>query len=323
MEFHERVNEKKLQFLIDYQRKFEGHSDLLKFLEKYKDISLTDKGRLVKYYQTIKGGRQYSTLTLQKLSKDMRGYLSGSFYSDIDIENAGPSIVLNLFKRYGIRDKFLEEYVADRDASLKKYDLEDKISLISIINTARIDPSREMPIKITHAKIYNQLLPQLKKDNPEVFERIAKFQEKRDTSYNKQGKIFSIFYQYVENSVLKVVIEFIEKEGLTIGTLLFDGLLVEKSKRINQKLLNKLQAFVEQKTGLDVIFRTKSTASKWQPKDQEEPDISERTDVSFLGKPNSDFNEYERGDHTAPANVKIESGSLLDRLVRPKFSFLR
>eukprot|EP00122_Pirum_gemmata_P020225 Pgem_evm4s18915 len=87
----------------------------------------------------VKVGRLYSkNFSVQRLGVKIRNYLyQGSEYSDIDIANCHPSIMLFLFKHYHIHSPMLEEYVADRPAFLEKYKITKKQFLV-LMNKDRI-----------------------------------------------------------------------------------------------------------------------------------------------------------------------------------------
>lgn len=98
----------------------------------------TEREQLIKYRENIKFGRcfvQYDktknmsdfgrvypkkSLGLFSMRKEVRGALAFGLYRDIDLENAHPSILLQICNSNNIECKYLKKYVSNRD---KYFDL--------------------------------------------------------------------------------------------------------------------------------------------------------------------------------------------------------
>ena len=73
-------------------------------LKKYSEQYLNKNNRRAIRYRRkyLDIGRFYSTLGIQHFPKDVRSYVCGEYYIDIDIVNCHPTILYHLFKRYKI-----------------------------------------------------------------------------------------------------------------------------------------------------------------------------------------------------------------------------
>lgn len=151
----------------------------------------------VTYNQIKNFGRYYAkgALSLQSFQKNIRKYLSNGIYVDIDIVNCHPVILEQLFIKYNLNvPGFLLEYNKNRDETIKKYKLQDKLAFLKIINTETIKCNYNKLIINCHSMIYNELLPLLLKNYkvPKTCDKISKVG-------NENGSNFAKILQHIEN----------------------------------------------------------------------------------------------------------------------------
>ena len=85
-------------------------------------------------------GRMYAKgSSLQYLNREYRKALVYDKYTDIDIENAHPSLISQIFKDEGLKCNTLEDYVAKRGKFLEVVDKKEWLALLN--NTV---PKKEM-----------------------------------------------------------------------------------------------------------------------------------------------------------------------------------
>ena len=77
-------------------------------------------------------GRMYAKgSSLQYLGREYRKALVYDKYTDIDIENAHPSLISQIFKEQGLKCKTLDDYVANRGKFLE---IVDKTQWLALLN---------------------------------------------------------------------------------------------------------------------------------------------------------------------------------------------
>ena len=74
------------------------------------------------------GRLQAKTQSLQRIFNGFRGILSEGITYDLDMSNCHPNILINLCKSNKIENKYLMEYVTNRDQWLEELRLDHKIS---------------------------------------------------------------------------------------------------------------------------------------------------------------------------------------------------
>jgi P4 family phage/plasmid primase-like protien len=214
----------------------------------------------VTYSQIKNFGRYYAKggLSLQSFQKDIRKYLSNGNYVDIDIVNCHPVILEQLFVKYSLEvPEFLSEYNLNREQTIKKYNLQDKLDFLKKINTETIGKVHEN-ILDCHQAIYLKLLPVLVLDYKVP---------KTDKIGNINGSIFAKIMQHIENDILQIMFKKCKELKVKVGVLVFDGMMIEKEnlKIEVPKLLKNLEQEVQEKLGYSIKLAEKSMDTDWKP----------------------------------------------------------
>lgn len=263
--------------LIDDEHK----NKLQKYL-KYSDNGIVkvkyiknDIGRLnIKLYNKKKlEDFDKETCTVQSFMKRIiKGAICEKNYKDIDVNNAHPTFILNLFDKLGYDTNYLNLYVRDRDIYF---------DLFSKLKVSR-DASKELLLKVMYGggfslwcKKYNciqdnipNIFFKLKDEinsntikllNLKEYEKFSDYAiEKKGKSYfNLNGAALSYVAQTIECNVLLLMKEFYENEGFVVGALIHDGLHIEKSDILNKSTLIKCSNFIYDKTNIKVILSFK------------------------------------------------------------------
>lgn len=230
-------------------------------LNTYSKKKVTKNGIEIKYKQPNKFGRFYAPIGLQNFPKDIRKYIISDFYQDLDFSKAHHRFIKDLFIKYEIRDcEILNSYLDNPKIFFDKYET-NKMEMIQIINNDILKNATFEPL---HNKIYKLLIPKLKSEYKVVFDRIKKSRTKDKKNYNFDGAFFATFLQNIENECLQVMYNYLNSNGFTVGSLQFDGVLVEK----NTNLVNhfkSIEKLVFDKLNFSIKLVEKSTDTDWIP----------------------------------------------------------
>lgn len=189
-------------------------------------------------------------LCLQGAPRLLRPFLCGRFCEDWDLENAQPTLLLQLAKRArdGVHNMpTLEQWVkhrADFIAHIAEvHDIQDDVKdtckqlVISLIFGAEYEhwlEKRRMPVEIQSPRV-KRLARELAELRQTIFchrdfkthveaERARHKQEKKKDAAAADRSIFAIIAQNEENRILSVIRRGVATQGFAVESLQFDGL---------------------------------------------------------------------------------------------------
>src|SRR5579862_3757870 len=257
-----------------------------------------------KSQNTSKFGRVYPHgLSLSSMKKEYRTALASDIYLDIDMVNSCPNILWQYCMIHGINTNGgLEYYVNNRDLvlteTMKKHKLDRDQAKVLINRLCNLGgyileiPDKEGIIrkKLVAPKCRIKKLEMLGFDCRDIAEKIyesgsdiaklvKKEQEKGDDpeeekllydeDKNKDRKFWarcmSITIYDLENDCLMAMFEFFEKQNYKVGVLCFDGLMVEKNKKLVKDIDNILincQDYVYNHTCFSILLKNKPMDTK-------------------------------------------------------------
>ena len=264
----EKINKEKLKEVIECNNiPFEKNDDemwkkafitALKFYDKKK---VTKNGIEIKYKQVNKYGRFYTKCGLQNFQREVRKYISGEFYVDLDFKKCHHKFIQDLFLQNEIQESnILKEYIDNTEEFLNNNNT-TKDEMIKMINSETLS---NVKFKELHDKIYRKLIPILKKDNKVLFDRIKKQRTKDKKLYNFDGSFFSHYLQNIENNALRVMCKYLNNKGYIVGSLMFDGCLVERNDDISTEFEN-IEKQIKDEINFNVKIVQKSTKTNWKP----------------------------------------------------------
>lgn len=220
-------------------------------------------------------GRLICNGSIQYWPKDIKSYIFGKQMVDIDQKNSHLVIIKWLLNRYcGTYDKFLDDYLINRDKALVDYSLCSKETLLKIINKSTISINHHSKVCDFHQKIYNpehgllkKMFVAFKSNKDRLLDDINKLiTNKNRGDPNIDGKVFSMILQGYEDLILKNMIDYIEQDPeLKVAILMFDGLLCYKSDKFNEKFLVEMEEYILEQTTIQVKLAYKSTETDWKP----------------------------------------------------------
>jgi hypothetical protein len=248
------------------------HAQLLKQLRLYLACSY-DYKREILYRQREGKGRYFATTYgLQGMPREIRGAICSEFYSDIDIVNCGPTILLNICSKNDIETPILADYVKDRSAFIKysRFGLAEFKELV----IKRLygggpwqyddEPAQALSDEITYIQSEIKKVPKFKdaynklKDAAQDGNEDAEDEEtlslygKANDGNNAIGKLINQLVFEAENQIMLKVYEFVGKPKNAV--LCFDG--IQLTNDIDYDL-NEIADFVQNETGYVVNFKIK------------------------------------------------------------------
>ena len=166
-------------------------------------------------------GRLYPAgASLQYLGKDYRKALVCDEYTDIDIANAHPSLINQVFKKENIECKMLNDYVENREKFLE---VADKTEWTALLNN-RVQNEKASDLERAY---WNDVIScALKLFELPFYVPYLKKGEKRNPN-NKLGWAISQLATDRERDTVSAAMMCLASLGYSLGTLIHDGFLVE------------------------------------------------------------------------------------------------
>ena len=232
-----------------------------------------------KYYQNDNGlyGRYQAkgALSAQGMVREVRHTIFNDFYYDIDIDNAHPVITRWLCDNLKIDCQCLSTYINNRESIFRdlielnpsknrehfkkaflkvSYGCGDKaFDSLFDIKTPFVEDFRKEIISIQNniSKIFSQFY-KLNKANRDA----------NNKKYNYKGSTLSHICQFVENQLLMMIYNLLEKEvgnDIKNSILCFDGIMIDK-KLYNPSFLDEIE-FMFKSNGIDIKLSVKQMKS--------------------------------------------------------------
>ena len=210
-------------------------------------------------YSTGVSGRLFSGGSLQGLPSTIRGlFMRDGVGTDIDMCNAHPVILRYICKLHNIPCPHLEYYISHREECVMKFESRElgKIAYLTALNKDTVNQTKGLPAEfkkydIEIKKIQKQLIKI--KEYAELVDSVPE-----NKPYNKLGSAVNRIMCYYENIILQHAIHVINKKGIEIAILMFDGLMVYGNYYKDDVLLEDIIRYVEKKmNGLDMIWTYK------------------------------------------------------------------
>ena len=292
----------------DYTEKILNYCDRILF-SKQGEIT-------VKYCKSPHNyGRLYSKtgkyLTLQSMMREYRHTLCQFDYFDIDIINAGPTIINSYCEKNDIECPKLAEYVNNREKIMsdmeKNYQLtRNEIKKIFIIITFGGEYKSHIKFITDLKNEFDNINDKILKLNPDIEKMVLKKKLYKNKK-NIRGCVASIVYHEHENNIMLCADKFFTTNNFKSDVLCFDGLMIRKDDNINEELIRKLNDHVYSETGYKVLFIIKEMADGFK---LEESDI-EMDDELIIDNKIIVEHDREAVDHVLNEikNNIIKSGS--------------
>lgn len=256
-------------------------------------------------YSTGVSGRLFSGGSLQGLPSTIRGlFMRDGVGTDIDMCNAHPVILRYICKLHDIQCPHLEYYINHREECIMKLESREvgKIMYLTALNKDTVNRNNGLPSEFKKYDIeIKQIQKQLVKikDYTELIDSVPE-----NKTYNKLGSAVNRIICYYENIILQHAIHVINKKGIEIAILMFDGFMVYGDYYKDNGLLEDITHYVEKKmNGLNM---------RWTYK---EHNTELKIPEDFIVKPTVKINKNENSfEHVAAdfekTHLKIINKSL-------------
>ena len=234
--------------------------------------------------------------SVQGLKRDVRKALTHDSYTDIDMVNAHPCILSQLFKRHSLECPYLDEYIASREEHLESVMriIDDTIAALfddtpknrvikrehaSESSSLRRDEAKTQFLRVMYGGRPDTLCIETRDKQtffidwtPPNFLRLfhKEFQQNSTTllsldefktylkdNRNPLGTGISLLAQDIERQVISVAIQTFNLNEYTTGTIIHDGFLVE-SLDVRDEVLRKAEQAVKLMKGYDIKLEKKS-----------------------------------------------------------------
>jgi hypothetical protein len=207
--------------------------------------------RKYRYAKDMNRGRIYNEgMGMQTLQSNLKNYLCGEYYVDIDIVNCMPSIMLYVCEQNGWDCYCLKHYVEKRDEVLAQYNL-TKNDIIVAMNT-------DHPRKRKDNMFFNNFIDEIKTNRIKIFELIQPLDITTKNIKNPVSSKVGHYLKFIENDILQQLIYFFKnkKEDICIIPI-FDGANIENVDEIdfNDELLKEINEIFADMKYIKFIYK--------------------------------------------------------------------
>lgn len=218
------------------------------------------------------GGRLFSGGSMQGIWGVYRGLLMRGQGTDIDMKNCHPVILKYVCKLHNIPCPQLTHYIENRDKCLSEFESKN-IGKVAYLVATNSDKRLRNPEYPKMFKLYDAEMKDIQKELVELpqykqlFETIPEYR----ASKNFNGCAINRILCFYENIILQHAIHIINKRGLEIAILMFDGLMIYGNHYSDSSLLTEIEEYVEtQMPGLSMKWTYKPLDDSMQiPEDFE------------------------------------------------------
>ena len=215
--------------------------------------------RIYSYATGLLCGRLFSGGSLQGMPSTIRGlFMSDGVGTDIDMSNAHPVVLRYICKLHNIQCPELEYYINHRDECLKKFESRDigKVAYLTALN--KDTPNREKGLPVEFKK-YDVEIKKIQKQLVKIKEYTELVNSvPEDKPYNKLGSAVNRIMCYYENIILQHAIHVINRKGIEIAILMFDGVMIYGDYYKDNEFLEDITHYVEkQMNGLNMKWTYK------------------------------------------------------------------
>lgn len=257
--------------------------------EFVKKVYCTERKQLLKFAETIKLKKAFvrydktkdldnygrvsvfKSLGLFSFRKEVRGALAYGIYTDVDVENCHPSLLLQIAESNGLICKYLKRYVNNREKYINL--------VINAYNCSRNDAkflfiillyfgsysrwAKELNIKGEEIEFITKIKKELKEigqiimANNQHLEKLLK--DKREKQKSKKtnfvGGVVSYVLQEWECQIIEIVYQYCVENKIinNDAVVCADGIMI-KTVKYNDSLLSKFNELVKDKLGFNLTF---------------------------------------------------------------------
>lgn len=266
---HKGVRDECKTILRAYKRMIRGGNKVTVSYDYSKDFKKERIGRV--YVKDACG--------LQLFPRDVRAALATDYYWDIDTVCAQPTLLSYLCSKEGWACSALNQYINNRkeilDSVMEHYRVEyddakelfNRCLYLGGVKNWKRDLNREDEIPIhpfvdRFSKEIWTIAKNLCAKDTKLQQKINKVKnlDKEANGFDTLGAVMSYTLQSLEHTALTNLVQFLESEGRSVDTLVFDGCLVRKltgETEFPADLLMSAAEYVAEHTGITLKFSVK------------------------------------------------------------------
>jgi hypothetical protein len=204
----------------------------LNVVRKYCKLGIKHNGTIPVKYKFAKGktsGRLFASAGIQGIKANIRALLCRNYYNDVDMKVAHPTILKHLASIEGIECPRLTEYTQDRQRILEENQI-SKTHINKMINTDNLTSYRT-------TAFLTELTDELDTIRNVLFEK-NKNNVKTDNKKNHKSSVVNHLLCCQENHIVQLATQSFPKKS--VGALMFDGFLLDKSAAVDTQVLDKM-----------------------------------------------------------------------------------
>jgi hypothetical protein len=219
------------------------------------------------YARGAKSGRRFAQggMSLQSMFWRVRHTIAKDFYSDFDMANAHPTILMQYCGKKGLECPMLSKYVLDRDPLLKELCVANGIDrdhakkvVLAVMNGGKHDFSllKTKPTWLVQFVADVSNIHMSMWTDPRHREMARAVVDKKGDDYpNLHGCLCNRVLCDIENRLLEAALKFAERKGVPVdqAVLVFDGIMLPKGS-LSPDLLPAMSNFMEAQTGYRVTM---------------------------------------------------------------------
>lgn len=210
--------------------------------------------------------------SLETLEQDIRATLCSELYTDIDIVNCHPTLIVQYAKQqFNINLPYIQQYVDDRQGFFKKmhdeYDIEEAIVkniIIIILYNGAIKVNHRDSIDFMGKGSIPQELLEMKNEMKLLY-KLIKNTNKHNELYNHlvkqdkniQGTFMAYIIQTEERNCLEAMIDKLEAIDLQVDVLAYDGCMTRGINNITDTMLADVEKHVLHEAGYSIKLKIK------------------------------------------------------------------
>jgi hypothetical protein len=210
--------------------------------------------------------------SLETLEQDIRATLCSTLYTDIDIVNCHPTLIVQYAKRYFNLDlPYIQNYVDNRQAFFTKmydeHDIEElvvKNAIIIILYNGSIKINHRDSVDFVNKNTIPKEMLEMKKEmrllyktikNTNNHEELHNYLVKLDK--NIQGTFMAYIIQSEEKKCLDAMIEHLEDNDLQVDVLSYDGCMTRGINNITDIILHNTEDYILNSTEYSIKLKIK------------------------------------------------------------------
>ena len=232
--------------------------------------------------------------SLQCLGKDIRNALAGSFYWDLDMVNAQPTLLQQYAEKNGWKCENIKTYIEKREEllseicetlNIERWEAKEKV--ISIFFGCGSGLVENLP-----SFFVDELYPEIRmimKNNWEHNKSVLKWLEKQP---NHVGKGLADILQTEERKCLLALDRSLAKNGRSMDVFMHDGGLIRKKENetcLPKSLITQLEKDIETETGYKVKLLVKEMKTSFVKETENDDYLEKKKQFEETGWKNATY----------------------------------